>query len=132
VLVLSALLLPKRADTRPRTLVMLATASLATIAASLMTGDIWLPKTTAGSAALLGSSLCYALAMTSILYLASVLGATRVAMVMNIEPLASIVLTFLILGERMRPMQLLGAALVVGAIFLFRPEPRDQRGGGSR
>jgi drug/metabolite transporter (DMT)-like permease len=124
VLVLSGLLLPPRSDTRPRTLVMLATASIATILASLATGEVWFPQSASGWSALLGSALCYAVAMTSILYCASVLGATRVAVVMNIEPLASIVLTFLILGERMRPMQLFGAALVIGAIFLFRPERR--------
>jgi drug/metabolite transporter (DMT)-like permease len=121
VLVLSAALLPQRADTRPRTFVMLATASVAAIAASLLTGEVWFPTNAGGWAALLGSAGCYAVAMTSILYLAAVLGATRVAVVMNVEPLASIVLTFLILGERMRPLQLLGAAFVIAAIFLFRP-----------
>lgn len=124
VLVLSALLLPPRTDTRPRTCAMLATASVAAILASLGTGEIWLPQTAGGTAALLASALCYTVAMTSILFLASVLGATRVAMGMNLEPLASIVLTFLVLGERLGPTQLLGAALVMAAIFLFRPAGR--------
>jgi drug/metabolite transporter (DMT)-like permease len=123
VLILSALLLPKRADTRPRTLVMLATASVACIAATLASGAVWFPSNAGGWSALLGSALCYALAMTSILYAAATLGATRVAVVMNVEPLASIVLTYLILGERLRPIQLLGAVLVVAAIFVFRPQP---------
>jgi drug/metabolite transporter (DMT)-like permease len=84
---------------------------------------VWFPTSAGGWSALLGSALCYAVAMTSILYAAAALGATRVAVVMNIEPLASIVLTFLILGERLRPMQLMGALCVVAAIFLFRPRP---------
>ena len=120
VLILSAWLLPRRSDTRPRTLVMLATASAAAIIASLASGEIWFPATTLGWSALLGSAVCYALAMTSILYAASVLGATRVAVVMNVEPIASLVLTFFILGERLGPVQLLGAGLVIAAIFLFR------------
>jgi drug/metabolite transporter (DMT)-like permease len=123
VLILSALLLPKRADTRPRTLVMLATASGACIAVTLASGEIWFPTTAAGWGGLLGSALCYVVAMTSILFAAAALGATRVAIVMNVEPLASIVLTFLILGERLRPMQLVGALFVIVAIFLFRPRP---------
>jgi drug/metabolite transporter (DMT)-like permease len=123
VLILSALLLPKRADTRPRTLVMLATASVACIAVTLASGEIWFPTNAAGWGGLVGSAFCYALAMTSILFAASSLGATRVAVVMNVEPLASIVLTFLILGERLRPIQLGGALLVIVAIFLFRPRP---------
>ena len=121
VLILSAMLLPQRTDTRPRTLVMLATASAATIAANLGTGEIWFPMSALGWAGLLGSALCYALGMTSILFAAATLGATRVAVVMNVEPLASLVLTFLILGERLRPVQLIGALLVIAAIFLFRP-----------
>ena len=123
VLILSALLLPKRADTRPRTLVMLATSSAACIVATFASGEIWFPTNAAGWAGLLGSALCYALAMTSVLFAAAVLGATRVAVVMNVEPLASIILTFLILGERLRPIQIVGALLVVCAIFLFRPRP---------
>ena len=59
--------------------------------------------------------------MTAILYAAAMLGATRVAVVMNVEPLASIVLTFLILGERLGPMQIVGALLVVAAIFASVP-----------
>jgi drug/metabolite transporter (DMT)-like permease len=121
VLILSALLLPKQADTRPRTLVMLATAGLACIVATAVSGAVWFPTNAGGWTALLGSALCYAVAMTSILYAAAALGATRVAVVMNVEPLASIVLTFLILGERLRPIQLVGALCVVAAIFLFRP-----------
>jgi len=122
VLILSAWLLPQRSDTRPRTLVMLATASAVAIVASLASGEIWFPTTPLGWSALLGSALCYTVAMTSVLFAASVLGATRVAVVMNVEPIASLVLTFLILGERLGPLQLLGAALVIGAIFLFRPQ----------
>lgn len=123
VLILSALLLPKRADTRPRTLVMLATASIACIAVTVASGEFWFPTTAAGWGGLLGSALCYTVAMTSVLFAAAALGATRVAVVMNIEPLASIVLTYLILGERLRPIQLVGALLVIVAIFVFRPRP---------
>jgi drug/metabolite transporter (DMT)-like permease len=121
VLILSALLLPKQADTQPRTLIMLATASAACIAATLVSGEVWFPTSAGGWSALVGSALCYVVGMTSILFAAAALGATRVAVVMNVEPLASIVLTFLILGERLRPMQLVGALCVIAAIFLFRP-----------
>jgi drug/metabolite transporter (DMT)-like permease len=121
VLVLSSLLLPRRADTRPRTLVMLATASVATIVATLASGQIWFPTNAAGWGGLLGSALCYAAGMTAILFAAATLGATRVAVVMNVEPLASIALTFLILGDRLKPVQLAGALVVIVSIFLFRP-----------
>lgn len=121
VLILSALLLPRRSDTRPRILVMLATASAACIVATLASGEVWFPTTALGWAGLLGSALCYAVGMTAVLFAAAVLGAARVAVVMNVEPIASLVLTFLVLGDRLRPIQLAGALLVVAAIFLFRP-----------
>jgi drug/metabolite transporter (DMT)-like permease len=130
VLILSALLLPKRADTRPRTLIMLATASAAAILANAGSGQIWFPQSALGWAGLLGSALCYAVAMTALLFAAATLGATRVAVVMNVEPLASLVLTFLILGDRLRPIQLVGALLVIGAIFLFRPQRAAEGQGG--
>ncbi|HUK59858.1 MAG TPA: EamA family transporter [Stellaceae bacterium] len=122
VLILSALLLPPRSDTRPRTLVMLTTASAVAILANVASGDLFFPATAAGWGGLMGSALCYALAMTALLFAAATLGATRVAVVMNVEPLASLVLTYLILGDRLRPVQIVGALLVIAAIFLFRPK----------
>jgi probable blue pigment (indigoidine) exporter len=121
VLILSAHLLPKRTDTRPRTLLMLGTASVVAILTVAVSGEVWFPKTSVGWSGLIGSSLCYAAAMTSVLFAASALGATRVALVMNVEPVASLVLTYFILGERLGPFQLFGVALVVASIFLFRP-----------
>jgi drug/metabolite transporter (DMT)-like permease len=122
VLILSAALLPKRADTRPRTVVMLTTASIASIVATLASGEIWFPTNAVGWAGLIGSALCYTVGMTALLFAAAMLGATRVAVVMNVEPLASIALTFLILGERLGPVQLVGALIVTVSIFLFRPQ----------
>ena len=122
VLILSAALLPRRADTRPRTLVMLSTASLASIVVTLASGEIWFPTNAVGWAGLIGSALCYTVGMTALLFAAAALGATRVAVVMNVEPLASIALTFLILGERLKPVQLAGALIVTASIFLFRPQ----------
>ena len=68
VLILSGRLLPQRSDTRPRTLVMLATASVACTAVTLASGEVWFPTTALGWGGLMGSALCYAVAMTSILY----------------------------------------------------------------
>jgi drug/metabolite transporter (DMT)-like permease len=45
------------------------------------------------------------------------LGPPRVAMVMNVEPIFTIILAGIILDERLTLVQLLGAAIVVTAIF---------------
>jgi drug/metabolite transporter (DMT)-like permease len=45
---------------------------------------------------------------------------------MNFEPVASVVLGWLILGQSLGPVQLFGAALVVSAIMLAaRRQPRQ-------
>ncbi len=122
VLILSGRLFPPRSDTRPRTFVILATASGAAALASLATGQVFFPTSALGWSGLMGSALCYLVAMTSILMAAAAIGPTRVAVVMNTEPVASMVLTFLILGDRLGPSQLLGAVLVVAAIYLCQPK----------
>ena len=123
VLILSGRLFPPQRDTRPRTFVMLATASAAAALAALVTGAVYCPQTAAGWAGLMGSALCYLVARTSILMAAAAIGPTRVAVVMNVEPVASLILTFLILGDRLGPIQLAGAALVVAAIYICQPKP---------
>jgi drug/metabolite transporter (DMT)-like permease len=127
VLILSGRLFPKRHETRPRSFVMLATAAAATALAALASGQVFLPQTMPGWGGLMGSSLCYLIGMTSILLAASAVGAARVAVVMNVEPLASLVLTFLILGEQLRWLQLVGAALVIAAIYLCQPRAAARR-----
>lgn len=122
VLILSGRLFPPQRDTRPRTFVMLATASAAAALAALVTGQVYFPQTAPGWAGLMGSALCYLVAMTSILMAAAAIGPTRVAVVMNVEPVASLVLTFLILGDRLGPLQLAGAALVIAAIYICQPK----------
>ena len=126
VLILSAWLFPKVTDTRPRTFLILLTSSVVCILAVWVSGAIALPIGLLGWTGLLTSSLCYAVGITGVLFAAAVLGSARVAVVMNVEPIASLVLTFLILGDRLRPIQLGGAAFVIIAIFLVasrRAEP---------
>jgi drug/metabolite transporter (DMT)-like permease len=115
-------------DARARTFVMLVAASVAGIVASLAAGDVAFPRTGFGFAVLLVSSLLYMLAINTMMLATAALGPARVAMVMNVEPLASLVLAYLILGERLGPLQILGAIAVVLAIFLFRPDARTRRG----
>jgi drug/metabolite transporter (DMT)-like permease len=114
-------------DARPRSFVMLTSACVTCLFASLVTGDVALPRTGLGLAALLGSSLLYMLAISAMLLATAALGPARVAMVMNVEPVASLVLTYLILGERLGALQLAGAACVILAIFIFRPRRAPRR-----
>lgn len=107
-------------DTLARSVVMLATASASCILALLIGGTAAFPATAFGWGALMASATLYAVAIGSIILAAARLGSGRVAMGMNVEPVASLILTHFILGERLREAQLAGAALVIAAIFLFR------------
>jgi drug/metabolite transporter (DMT)-like permease len=120
-LIISARLFPRSGDTRPRSFVMLAVASLTCMATALLTGDLSFPATAPGWSWLMASSVFYTLSMAAIILATAAFGASRVALVMNFEPISSLALTYFILGERLRPIQLAGAALVVAAIILFRP-----------
>ena len=39
---------------------------------------------------------------------------------MNVEPISTITLAFFVLGQVLTPLQLAGAALVIGAIFALK------------
>jgi drug/metabolite transporter (DMT)-like permease len=108
-------------DTRVPTLYMMLTALAAFGGACLATGDVAWPATLAGWAGIGGVGAFYTFALIG-LFLASVrIGATRAGFYMNFEPIASVLLAALILGQRLAPVQLAGAGLVIAALFLFRP-----------
>jgi drug/metabolite transporter (DMT)-like permease len=108
-------------DTRVPTLYMMLTALAAFAGACLATGDVAWPATLAGRAGIGGVGAFYTFALIG-LFLASVrIGATRAGFYMNFEPIASVLLAALILGQRLAPVQLAGAGLVIAALFLFRP-----------
>jgi drug/metabolite transporter (DMT)-like permease len=108
-------------DTRVATLYMMLTALGVFVAACLVTGAVAWPASVPGWSGLAGVGAFYAFALIG-LFLASVrIGATRAGFYMNFEPIASVLLAALILGQRLAPVQLAGAALVIAALFLFRP-----------
>ena len=87
-------------DTRVPSLYMMATALAAFLAACLATGNVAWPHGAAGWSGMAGVGAFYAF-----------------------EPLASELLAALIHGQRLAPVHLAGAGLVIAALFLFRPPP---------
>ena len=59
----------------------------------------------------------YGTAITALFVLLPRLGAVNNAMVLNFEPIAVLALAWLILGQSVTPLQILGAFIVVGAIM---------------
>ena len=87
---------------------------------NLARGRLALPSDVAGWWPLGGSLLGYLLAAVCFYGAIGRLGPQRVAMAMNFEPIFTIGLASLILAERLTPVQFVGAALVIAAIFASR------------
>jgi drug/metabolite transporter (DMT)-like permease len=49
----------------------------------------------------------------------------RASFFMNLEPIASIALSALLLGQTLSLLQLAGAAMVIASLVIFRPPPAE-------
>lgn len=104
-------------DSRPYTLHMLGTATAIFGLASIVSGHFSFPQTPSGWVGFVSAPLCYAFAIVFLFVVLSMIGAMRTALIMNIEPVASVVLGYLLLAQKLLPLQLAGIALVVGAVI---------------
>jgi drug/metabolite transporter (DMT)-like permease len=112
-------------DTRSATLHMTLVGAAVFVTAWLASGGAALPVTASGWTGALGMPFFYAFSMIGLFAATVRLGPMRTGFYMNFEPIAAVVLSAVILEQRLAPVQLAGAALVVTALFLFRPPPRD-------
>jgi drug/metabolite transporter (DMT)-like permease len=105
-------------DSRRLTLHMTATVAVLYILLFLATDlePVW-PKTDAGWILLAAAPFVYLGGMLGFFTGLAMIGATRASMLANSEPIFTLMLAVPFLGEVLSPWQLLGAALVVGAIF---------------
>jgi drug/metabolite transporter (DMT)-like permease len=85
-------------------------------AAGGLAGAFALPADAAGWTGLVLLTVLYGSAFTALFVVLPRLGAVDSAPAMNLEPIASMVLAWAILGQRVAPVQVAGAMIVVGAI----------------
>ena len=109
--------------TRPATFHMVLTAGAVFVLACAVTRDVAPPVGVLGWGGLAGTGFFYAFAMVALFVATTRIGAMRTGFYMNFEPVAAVLLSALLLGQTLAPVQLAGAALVVAALFLFRPPP---------
>jgi drug/metabolite transporter (DMT)-like permease len=55
------------------------------------------------------------------------LGAARAAIVSMIEPVLTLIWAGLLLGERLEPVQVLGAAFIIGSVILVQARPMERK-----
>ncbi len=117
VLVLTNSRLVGSTDSRPVSFHMLITATLFYVVIDIFVGDFPLPRTPLGYAAFFGVGAFYSFSIIGFFIAVSWIGSVRTSLLMNFEPVASMFLGIIVLGQFLEPSQYLGAALVVGAIL---------------
>ena len=90
------------------------------IVASLLFGVWHLPQTPVGWWAFLGISFGSTLSTLLIYISTNTVGPFRTALVMNLEPLLTAVLSMILLGETMTSLQMLGAGIMISALCIFQ------------
>jgi drug/metabolite transporter (DMT)-like permease len=107
-------------DSRPVTLHILITGVAAYALACSVTGAFVLPHTTLGWIGLVGCPLFFSFAFISLFEAVRMAGPVRAALVLNVEPVASALLGYLLLEQMLTGWQMAGMALVVGAVVAVR------------
>jgi drug/metabolite transporter (DMT)-like permease len=79
-------------------------------------GGFALPHNATGWAGLLLLTACYGSAFTVLFALMPRLDMPRNAAIINFEPIAALLIAWVLLGQAMAPLQIMGALIVVGAI----------------
>jgi drug/metabolite transporter (DMT)-like permease len=105
---------------QPVALHMLASAAVIYLVICAALGHFILPTDQTGWIALGGTTLCYMCAAIGLYSAIALLGPVKAALMLNIEPIYSMLFGFLLLGQSLTPVQILGAACVVAAITLGR------------
>jgi len=107
-------------DSQPITFHMMLSASIIFAAVTWIAGDYALPQTVTGWAGFLIGPSAYAAAIVTVFVAISLAGPAPAAMSMNVEPVASLTFGFLILGQALSGLQILGAGLVIAAVVSLR------------
>jgi len=103
-------------DPRPVTLYILTMASAVAIVIVLFRGEYLLPHTVSGWWGFGGSVLFSGIAMVGFFVAISLIGPARATLFQYAEPLFTMATAFLLLGQALTALQILGAIVVVGAL----------------
>jgi drug/metabolite transporter (DMT)-like permease len=111
--------LGRRAAALPMSAVVVASAAAVFVAAVAVRGPAW-PQTAAGWLAIVAIALVSTVAAIT-LYFAGLerIGPTRASTLSTLEPLVTVTLAALVLGESIAPAQLAGGALILAAVVLL-------------
>ena len=106
-------------DGRVRTATTMTLAGLVALTMVASQGGFHLPQAAAGWGGLVALTFLYGTAFTIMFTVLPRLGVVGNSAIMNVEPVFALVLAWLILGQAIAPVQVLGALIVVGTVMLL-------------
>jgi drug/metabolite transporter (DMT)-like permease len=106
-------------DGRLRTAITMALVGLLALVAVPLQGGLHLPQAAAGWWGLAGLTLFYGTAFTIMFTLLPKLGVVGSSPIMNVEPVAALVMAWALLGQTIAPVQVAGALVVVGTVMVL-------------
>lgn len=106
----------KNVDGRVRSCLTMGVVAVVTAIAGAATTGFALPQGGAGWTGLILLTLFYGTAITSLFVILPRLGAVSNSALLNFEPIAALILGYIVLGQTVAPLQVLGALIVVSAI----------------
>jgi drug/metabolite transporter (DMT)-like permease len=90
------------------------------IAVSLAKQTWNMPQTNVGVACLVAMSLATTVSILFVFVSTMRIGPFRTALIMNLEPLTAMILSALVLGQIITPIQGLGSAVMLAALVAFQ------------
>jgi drug/metabolite transporter (DMT)-like permease len=111
-------------DGRVRSALTMCTVAILAGSVGWFRSDLALPADGAGWTGLAILTLFYALAITSLFVILPLVGAVNSSPILNVEPIFAMGLAALFLDQTLNTSQMVGAALVVGAIVALSMAPR--------
>ncbi len=108
------------ADARLTTWYSMISSTVLFLIASLVVRDWNMPRTDLGWAALIVMSLATTAGILLIFLSTVRIGPFRTALILNLEPLTATILSALVLGDVMTPLQGLGSAIMLSALVAFQ------------
>jgi drug/metabolite transporter (DMT)-like permease len=106
-------------DGRVRTATTMTMAAIVALVTVTLQGGFHLPTAPAGWGGLATLTFLYGTAFTIMFTVLPKLGVVGNSAIMNVEPVFALVLGWLILGQAIAPIQILGALIVVGAVMVL-------------
>lgn len=116
VIVLGGLVI-RRTDAMLLTTWMNVWMFLAVAAYALAAGDVAMPQNAAGIAGAAGATLCSVVGFAAWFAAMPMISPIRVALTFNIEPVVTVLVAALLLGERLAGLQVAGGGLVLAALI---------------